>query len=1083
MLSKLVRANLLPCLAVCGLLTGCLDESKVNNDAVTYVPEQRALGVIAGDNAEHEKGKPITLTGRLIGTVTNQSILWEQTAGTPITGITDWTTPNLTFASPDVDGLETFKFRISARDAAGNIINDADGNPLVDEVEILVYDPSVIIALEAEDTAFATMAGGAMLVNNGENFINGAVGSHTADITPGAKVVYQIPSGSQVGDKTIGAGFYTLFVRQAIPASYGGKVAMVTTNGVDASVPFVATSAWVNTRIDVIKINEGVNTIEIGGGWNYYRVDSILLIPAPMPAKPLAVAPTLVNENSTAATKDLMAFLVAGYGEKTLSGQTEFMDYNDLGNKTGLRDFNKVVEITGGNSPAIVAFDLMDYSSSRVNCGAEPGTLSEDMINEHNTKNVILSPLWHWNAPTKLKDSNCSGTGENAWYSGFYTRATTFDLKAALADTNGADYQALISDMDDMAAELKKFADADIPLLWRPLHEAEGGWFWWGAADAASLKTLWVLMYERFTDVHQLNNLIWVYTHAGALSNDWYPGDAYVDIVGYDGYDGKNADNPFKTQFSTLKDRFDGKKLVALTEVGTIPNVEVMHQQNAWWNFFITWSSEFSTEYGPQNADAAKALASYNFAGTLNLDDVPGGRAKVEAGLFEGFEFPVAGGWYAQINWGDTPGAMLSSGWSVDNGHSLSVTKNLSALTAPTDVILQTYLGGGIDITGKTKLSLVGYTANAGAATNAKLWIKHGDASEWKDAGSISANGEVALEIDITGLNSLKGMGIQFQGFDAASTNATFALDKVMLDGEVLFDFEPSTAPWLAQVNWAATPGITLSSGWKNTGNRSLGITKNLSAETAPNGVILQTYPAGGIDITGKTTLTLAAYTANSGAGTTAKLWIKHGDAQDWKDAGPIAVNGAVNLSIDITGLNSLAAIGVQFEGFDASSTAAQFNIDSVAIDGQVKYDFEGTGLWEFQKNWSPEAGIRLSSDWAKSGGLSLSGVTQLQTGDDNIILQNYLNNEGILLGDVTTLKVSARAENSGDATSAQLWAKDKNGGWKDSGAVALVNGSAELSLDISTMGGELSGFGVRFMGPTNTASESKYYIDDVSFE
>lgn len=1079
MLRKLVRANLLPCLAVCGLLTGCLDESKVNNESVTYVPEQRALGVIAGDNAEHEKGSPITLNGRLVGTVTNQTILWEQTAGTPITGIADWTTPSLSFASPDVDGLETFKFRISARDSAGNIINGADGAPLVDEVEILVYDPAVIIALEAEDTAFASLVGGASLVSNGANFINGAVGSHTADITPGGKVVYQIPSGSVVGDKTIGAGFYTLFVRQAIPAGYGGKVAMVTTNGVDASVPFVATSAWVNTRVDVIKINEGVNTIEIGGGWNYYRVDSILLIPAPMPAKPLAVAPTLVNANATAAAKDLMAFLVAGYGEKTLSGQTEFMDYNDLGNKTGLRDFNKVVEITGGKSPAIVAFDLMDYSSSRVNCGAEPGTLSEDMINEHNTKNVILSPLWHWNAPTKLKDSNCSGTGENAWYAGFYSRATTFDLKAALADTNGADYQALISDMDDMAAELKKFADADIPLLWRPLHEAEGGWFWWGAADAASLKALWVLMYERFTNVHQLNNLIWVYTHAGALSNDWYPGDAYVDIVGYDGYDGKNTDNPFKTQFSTLKDRFDGKKLVALTEVGTIPNVEVMHQQNAWWNFFITWSSEFSADYGPQNADAAKALASYNFAGTLNLDDVPGGRTKLEAGLYQGFEFPVAG-WGAQVSWTDVPGIKVSSAWAAHAAHSLSVTKNLSAETNPSNVVLQVYPAGGIDVAGKDKLSIAVNATNAGANTTAYVFVKHGANWEWASTAPVSA-ANATIEISVADYDTLAGVGVVFEGFDVASTNATFALDKVSLDGALVYDFEPATSGWETQVSWTNTPGATLSTAWKDAGQRSLALIKNLSAETSPTNVVFQTYPTGGINVADKSLLKVKVNAADAGAATTAYLFVKHGANWEWASTGAVTAAGA-SLELDVSAFDTLAGLGVVFEGFDGSSTAAKFYLDSVQLDGDTLFDFEGTGEWQFQTNWSPAAGIHLASDWTKSGGLSLAGATQLKDGDDNIILQVYPTG-GLLLGNVTSLKVSVHAEATGAATQVQLFAKDKNFSWKDGGAVPLVNGSAELSLDISTMGGELSGFGVRFMGPVNSVSESRYYIDDVSFE
>src|SRR5690606_5158009 len=161
----------------------------------------------------------------------------------------------------------------------------ADGNSLVDEVEILIYDPSVIITIEAEDANFASLVGGASLVTSGTDYITGAVGSHTADIAPGSKVIYSIPSGSVVGDKTIAAGFYTLFVRSAIPASYGGKQAVVSINGVDIAVDFSATSSWNNTRVDVIKINEGANTIAVGGGWNYYRIDSILLIPAPKPTK------------------------------------------------------------------------------------------------------------------------------------------------------------------------------------------------------------------------------------------------------------------------------------------------------------------------------------------------------------------------------------------------------------------------------------------------------------------------------------------------------------------------------------------------------------------------------------------------------------------------------------------------------------------------------------------------------------------------------------------------------------------------------------------------------------------------------
>ena len=55
---------------------------------------------------------------------------------------------------------------------------------------------------------------------------------------------------------------------------------------------------------------------------------------------------------------------------------------------------------------------------------------------------------------------------------------------SALADPAGEDYALLLRDIDAIAVELQKFEDAGVPVIWRPLHEAQGGWFWWGAQGA-----------------------------------------------------------------------------------------------------------------------------------------------------------------------------------------------------------------------------------------------------------------------------------------------------------------------------------------------------------------------------------------------------------------------------------------------------------------------------------------------------------------------------------------------------------------------------------------------------------------------
>lgn len=156
----------------------------------------------------------------------------------------------------------------------------------------------------------------------------------------------------------------------------------------------------------------------------------------------------------------------------------------------------------------------------------------EDAIAYHE-KGGIISVLWHWNAPTGLYD-----TEEQRWWSGFYTSATDFDVETALSDTTNANYTLIIRDIDAIAVELKRLEEEGVPVLFRPLHEAEGGWFWWGAKGPEACLKLWSLLHERLTGHHGINNLIWVWN---SVSPDWYPGDDLVDVVSADVYSEGNG--------------------------------------------------------------------------------------------------------------------------------------------------------------------------------------------------------------------------------------------------------------------------------------------------------------------------------------------------------------------------------------------------------------------------------------------------------------------------------------------------------------------------------------------------------------
>lgn len=202
------------------------------------------------------------------------------------------------------------------------------------------------------------------------------------------------------------------------------------------------------------------------------------------------------------------------------------------------------------------------------------------------------------------------------WWSGFYTYATTFNLTAALVPTS-PNYQLLLRDIDAIAVQLLRLQSANIPVLWRPLHEAEGGWFWWGAFGPEACKTLYRLVYDRLTNYHKLRNLIWVWN---SINPAWYPGDDIVDIVGYDSYPPAGDHGPVSVQWQQLIALVNDKKIVTLPEVGTIPDPDILKLYHADWSYFVTWNGDFiqSDTYN----DLAFKKKLYNDPTVLKLQDL-----------------------------------------------------------------------------------------------------------------------------------------------------------------------------------------------------------------------------------------------------------------------------------------------------------------------------------------------------------------------------------------------------------------------------------------------------------------------------
>jgi len=298
--------------------------------------------------------------------------------------------------------------------------------------------------------------------------------------------------------------------------------------------------------------------------------------------------------------KRLMNYLSDQYGIKIIAGQQDAAWTTNFGIDMTYRVFEDT-----GKYPAIKGFDFLDLPFSWGDYGYEQLDEAIDWWNGKNRNDGgplvkllpdkpdihgIITFCWHWR------------TGE---HNEFYTNRTDFripwDEENEKLDTLSDDFKnTIISDLDKIAMRLNELKDLDIPVLWRPLHEAAGNWrlynntgnagawFWWGASGPEPYIALWEFMYWYFTTVKELNNLIWVWN---GQNSEWYPNPITVDIVGYDVYAPAKDYGSQKNRFLQTKQMVPNQdKIVAMTENGQIPDPQKCFDDEAMWSWFCTWN-------------------------------------------------------------------------------------------------------------------------------------------------------------------------------------------------------------------------------------------------------------------------------------------------------------------------------------------------------------------------------------------------------------------------------------------------------------------------------------------------------------
>jgi len=371
------------------------------------------------------------------------------------------------------------------------------------------------------------------------------------------------------------AGHYDVIVRQS-SVDGGEKTNHVSVDGKRVGEIVSTGKAWNDGTARYVWLEAGENTLSVTKSWGWINVDYIALKRSePLPEDIYDVEPVLINPNATVEARRLMTFLCDSYGKKIISGQ------QCQEGPFGLSVAGVWRGIGGTDYPAVLGMDLLPYSPARV----EKGDTSKvtDYAIEYWEKGGIVTLCWHW-CPDARYDN-----GKDYWGT-FYTENTNFDLAKALHGQDEEGYQSLLRDIDAIAVELGKMQDAGVPILWRPLHEASGGWFWWGASGADAYLELYKLLYDRLTNVHGLNNLIWVWNGQDAA---WYPGDEYVDVIGEDIYPGERVYASQAGRFLKALSYTDARKIVTLSENGCIPDPDQCLRDGVMWSWWCTWDGEF----------------------------------------------------------------------------------------------------------------------------------------------------------------------------------------------------------------------------------------------------------------------------------------------------------------------------------------------------------------------------------------------------------------------------------------------------------------------------------------------------------
>lgn len=276
---------------------------------------------------------------------------------------------------------------------------------------------------------------------------------------------------------------------------------------------------------------------------------------------------TPVNSAASPEAVKLLNYMYSLSGKGIIAGQHDYLESPD--------EFNNKLENTSGKYAALHGYEMGAVNGQN---DSQVAWYRQNVVNSAinwSKSGGIVAMTYHANLPgTSYEWTNVSRSLSQAEFNKYVTPGTV-------------QYNNLIAELDKVAASLKSLRDAGVPVLWRPYHESNGDWFWWGKKN--NFSALWNIMYDRFVNVHKLNNLLWVWSPNAP--NAWadpyaltYPGADKVDILAADIYD-----NDYKQSYYDSLLALANGKPIGIGENGEMPDIAKLSLTQSKWTFMMTW--------------------------------------------------------------------------------------------------------------------------------------------------------------------------------------------------------------------------------------------------------------------------------------------------------------------------------------------------------------------------------------------------------------------------------------------------------------------------------------------------------------